>query len=108
MTILGELAHRHNNHLETDSLQEVHKPTYGALSCHQLILMAELLWSWLGDFLGIAAMAYIPYGFLNKTDLLLLIGSLGAAAGLIYRAIKSPPAPPRNFLGGISFRPSSA
>lgn len=62
--------------------------------------LAEIFWSWLGGFLGIAAVAYIHYGFLEKTDLLLLIGSLGASAVLIYGAIKSPLAQPRNFLGG--------
>ena len=61
---------------------------------------AEIFWSWLGSFLGIAAVAYINYGFLEGTDLLLLIGSFGASAVLIYGAIKSPLAQPRNLLGG--------
>jgi CBS-domain-containing membrane protein len=62
--------------------------------------LAEMLWSWLGSFLGIAAVAYLNYGFLEKTDLLLIIGSFGASAVLIYGAIKSPLAQPRNLLGG--------
>ena len=62
--------------------------------------LAEILWSWLGGFLGIGAVAYINYGWLDATGLLLLIGSLGASAVLIYGAIKSPLAQPRNFLGG--------
>ena len=61
---------------------------------------AEIFWSWLGSFLGIAAVAYINYGFLEGTDLLLLIGSFGASAVLLYGAIKSPLAQPRNLLGG--------
>jgi CBS-domain-containing membrane protein len=61
---------------------------------------AEIFWSWLGSFLGIGAVAYINYGFLEGTDLLLLIGSFGASAVLIYGAIKSPLAQPRNLLGG--------
>jgi CBS-domain-containing membrane protein len=64
------------------------------------VSLMEIFWAWLGSFLGIAAVAYIHYGFLEKIDLLLLIGSLGASAVLIYGAIKSPLAQPRNFLGG--------
>ena len=62
--------------------------------------LAEIFWSWLGAFLGIAAVAYINYGFLDRTDLLMVIGSFGASAVLIYGAIKSPLAQPRNLLGG--------
>ncbi len=61
---------------------------------------AEILWSWLGAFLGLAAVAYINYGLLDKTGLLFLVGSFGASAVLIYGAIKSPLAQPRNLLGG--------
>jgi CBS-domain-containing membrane protein len=64
------------------------------------VSLAEIFWSWLGSFLGIAAVAYINYGFLEGSDLLLLIGSFGASAVLIYGAIKSPLAQPRNLLGG--------
>ena len=39
-------------------------------------------------------MAYINDGFLQNTDLVLIIGSLGASAVLIYGAIKSPLAHP--------------
>ena len=61
---------------------------------------SEIFWSWLGSFLGIAAVAYVNYGFLEGTDLLMIIGSFGASAVLIYGAIKSPLAQPRNLLGG--------
>ena len=62
--------------------------------------LAEILWAWLGSFLGIALVAYMNYGLLDATGLLLIIGSFGASAVLIYGAIKSPLAQPRNFLGG--------
>lgn len=62
--------------------------------------LAEVFWSWLGSFLGIAAVASINQGFLEKTDLVLVIGSFGASAVLIYGAIKSPLAQPRNLIGG--------
>ena len=64
------------------------------------VSLAEILWSWLGAFLGIAAVAYVNYGILDKTDLVMIIGSFGASAVLIYGAIKSPLAQPRNLLGG--------
>jgi len=61
---------------------------------------AEVFWSWLGSFWGIAAVAYLNEGLLANTDLVLIIGSFGASAVLIYGAIKSPLAQPRNLLGG--------
>ena len=64
------------------------------------VSLAEMLWSWLGSFLGVGAVAYLNYGWVESTDLVLLIGSLGASAVLIYGAIKSPLAQPRNLLGG--------
>ncbi len=64
------------------------------------VSLAETLWSWLGAFLGIGAVALINDRFVEGTDLVLLIGSFGASAVLIYGAIKSPLAQPRNLVGG--------
>lgn len=61
---------------------------------------AEILWSWIGAFLGIAAVAWINRRFLAGTDLTLVIGSLGASAVLVYGAVRSPLAQPRNLIGG--------
>ncbi len=60
----------------------------------------EIAWSWLGAFLGIAAVSIAHYDFLLQSDLVMIIGSFGASAVLIYGAIKSPLAQPRNLLGG--------
>lgn len=60
----------------------------------------EIFWSWLGSFLGIAAVEGLQYYYCEGTDLVLLIGSFGASAVLIFGATKSPLAQPRNFLGG--------
>ncbi len=60
----------------------------------------EIFWSSLGSFLGIGAVAWGHYVFFEGTDLLLIIGSFGASAVLIYGAPKSPLAQPRNLLGG--------
>ena len=65
--------------------------------------IAEIGWSWIGAFLGIAAVAYCNFTLLAKTDVIMLIGSFGASAVLIYGAIKSPLAQPRNFIGGHLF-----
>ena len=61
---------------------------------------SEILWSWIGAFLGIAAVAWIHRWFLADTDLTLVIGSLGASAVLVYGAVRSPLAQPRNLIGG--------
>ncbi|MEW6668688.1 MAG: HPP family protein [Thermodesulfobacteriota bacterium] len=61
---------------------------------------AEILWSWVGAFLGITPVAYLDSRFLAGTDLVMVIGSFGASAVLIFGAIKSPLAQPRNLLGG--------
>lgn len=64
------------------------------------VSMAEILWSWLGAFLGIGFIAYVNANIFEKIDLLMIIGSFGASAVLIYGAIKSPLAQPRNLMGG--------
>jgi len=64
------------------------------------VSVSEIFWSWVGAFLGILAVAYIHYEILDKTDLVMIIGSFGASAVLIYGAIKSPLAQPRNLIGG--------
>ncbi len=62
--------------------------------------LREILWSWAGAFLGISAVALINYRLMAGSDLLLVIGSFGASAVLIYGAIDSPLAQPRNLMGG--------
>jgi len=61
---------------------------------------AEIMWSWLGAFLGIAAVAWVDHFFFEGFDLSLMIGSFGASAVLVYGAVRSPLAQPRNLLGG--------
>ena len=62
--------------------------------------MSEIVWSWLGAFLGIGFIAFVNANIFEKIDLLMIIGSFGASAVLIYGAIKSPLAQPRNLIGG--------
>ena len=62
--------------------------------------LSEIFWSWIGAFLGIASVAFINYKIFKGTDLVMIIGSFGASAVLIYGAIRSPLAQPRNLIGG--------
>jgi len=64
------------------------------------VSLAEIGWSWLGAFLGIGFISFANYRIFEKIDLLMIVGSFGASAVLIYGAIKSPLAQPRNLLGG--------
>lgn len=61
---------------------------------------SNLIWTWIGSFLGILAISYLHLDLLSDTDLSLIIGSFGASAVLIYGAINSPLAQPRNLIGG--------
>jgi len=60
----------------------------------------EVLFSWVGAMIGIAAVSYINYNVLDGTDLVMIIGSFGASAVLIYGVTDSPLAQPRNLVGG--------
>ncbi len=60
----------------------------------------EIVWSWIGAFSGIALVSYCNIRIAEKSDLMLFIASFGASAVLIYGAVKSPLAQPRNFIGG--------
>lgn len=60
----------------------------------------ELAWSWAGSFLGIGMCALLSAAYFEPRDLTMLIGSFGASAVLVYGAIKSPLAQPRNLVGG--------
>ncbi len=60
----------------------------------------ELVWSWMGAVIGIGLCGYLSSRFFEPRDLSLFIGSFGASAVLVYAAIKSPLAQPRNLVGG--------
>lgn len=64
------------------------------------VSLSEIIWSWIGAFCGIASVAFINYNMFQGTDLVMIIGSFGASAVLIYGAIRSPLAQPRNLIGG--------
>lgn len=65
-----------------------------------LIDHKEHFWSFLGSFVGIGVIAFIQSRIFPLNDNLFLIGSFGASSVLIYGAIQSPLAQPRNLVGG--------
>lgn len=84
-------------------LREYFNKMSGTSKSPPAVRLSEIFWSWIGAFLGIVSVAYINFNLLEKTDLILIIGSFGASAVLIYGAIKSPLAQPRNVMGGHVF-----
>ncbi len=64
------------------------------------VSLSEVLWSWLGSAAGIGICGYLSSRYFEPRDMTLIIGSFGASAVLIYAAIKSPLAQPRNLVGG--------
>ena len=61
---------------------------------------SNIIWSWIASFLGILAISHFHQDILNDKDLTLVIASFGASAVLIYGAVNSPLAQPRNLIGG--------
>ncbi len=62
--------------------------------------VSELIWSWVGSAIGIGICGYCSSQYFEPRDSTLLIGSFGPSAVLVYAAIKSPLAQPRNLIGG--------
>ena len=60
----------------------------------------EIALSWLGAFCGIALLGWLGEHYFNEGDRVLLIGSFGASAVLLFGAVRSPLAQPRNLIGG--------
>ncbi|MET0463442.1 MAG: HPP family protein [Chitinophagaceae bacterium] len=60
----------------------------------------EQLWSFIGSFAGVGLIAFIQSRYLSSMENVFLIGSFGASSVLIYGAVQSPLAQPRNLIGG--------
>lgn len=65
-----------------------------------LIDFKEQFWSFTGALIGIGAIAFYQTYFLDRVENIFLIGSFGASSVLVYGAIQSPLAQPRNLVGG--------
>ena len=60
----------------------------------------DIGWSWLAAVVGIGLVAGLNNALLAPPATLWLVGSFGASAVLIYGAVNSPLAQPRNLIGG--------
>lgn len=82
------------------SIKEYFSKMKGGAKSPPGIGLAEVLWSWLGSAIGIGICGYLSSRYFEPRDTTLIIGSFGASAVLVYAAIKSPLAQPRNLIGG--------
>ena len=58
------------------------KKMRGTAKSPPIVSLLEIVWSWIGAFLGMASVAYLNYNKLEGTDLVMIIGSFGASAVL--------------------------
>jgi CBS-domain-containing membrane protein len=65
-----------------------------------VIFPLEILWSFIGSFIGITILAFVNTEALAREDNLLLMGTFGASAMLLFGAPQVPFAQPRNVVGG--------
>jgi CBS domain-containing membrane protein len=65
-----------------------------------LVDAREKFWSAIGAMAGIGLIAFIQSFVLSNQENVFLIGSFGASSVLVYGAIQSPLAQPRNLVGG--------
>ncbi|WP_118976111.1 HPP family protein [Taibaiella koreensis] len=65
-----------------------------------LVDYREHFWSFVGAFAGIGIIAFLQSLQLSRLENIFLIGSFGASSVLVYGAIQSPLAQPRNLIGG--------
>ncbi|PKP17959.1 MAG: HPP family protein, partial [Bacteroidetes bacterium HGW-Bacteroidetes-23] len=65
-----------------------------------LVDYKEHFWSFVGAFVGIGLIAFFQSHWLTKEENIFLIGSFGASSVLLYGAIQSPLAQPRNLIVG--------
>lgn len=65
-----------------------------------LVNFKDHFWSFLGAFFGIGLIAFLQSQKISEIENVFLIGSFGASSVLIYGAVNSPLAQPRNLIGG--------
>jgi len=65
-----------------------------------LVDFKDHFWSFLGAFFGIGLIAFLQSQQISDIENVFLIGSFGASSVLVYGAVNSPLAQPRNLIGG--------
>ena len=68
------------------SLIDYFRKMKGTSKSSPCVSSSEIFWSSAGAFLGIVSLALINYKILDGTDLVMVIGSFGASAILVYGA----------------------
>ena len=68
-----------------------------------LVDFKDHFWSFLGAFFGIGLIAFLQSQQISEIENVFLIGSFGASSVLVYGAVNSPLAQPRNLIGGHVF-----
>jgi|SRR6185312_5871478 len=86
--------------MPTKKLKRSYRKVKYVLYKETLIDKKEHFFTFLGAFFGIGIIGYINSQYFVLNDNLFLIGSFGASSVLIYGAINSPLAQPRNLIGG--------
>lgn len=79
---------------------KVYRRTRYLLYKETLVDFKEHFWAFVGSFIGLGLISYLHFEVLTKYDLTLLVGSFGATCVLIYGAIGSPLAQPKNLFVG--------
>lgn len=64
------------------------------------IFPVEILWSFIGSLAGMLILSWCNTAVFERTDSLLLMGTFGASAMLLFGAPQVPFAQPRNVVGG--------
>jgi CBS-domain-containing membrane protein len=82
------------------TIKTIYRKAKYVLYKETLIDKKEHLFTFLGAFFGIGIIGYLNSKQFVLNDNLFLIGSFGASSVLIYGAINSPLAQPRNLIGG--------
>ena len=101
-------GHRHGHHGWGGAMIGAYfRKMAGVTQAPPRVGLVEILWSWLGAFLGIGAVAYVNYGWLDQTGLIMLIGSFGASAVSFTGPLRAPWPSLAISWAGTSFRPSS-
>lgn len=79
---------------------KIYRKTKYIIYKETLVNFQEHLWAFIGSFIGLGIITFLHYNVLNPEGLTLLIGSFGASCVLIYGAVNSPLAQPRNLILG--------
>src|SRR6186713_2016792 len=86
--------------MPTEKIKRNYRKVRYVLYKETLVDFKEHFWTFIGSFFGIGLIALIQSQSLDKLENIFLIGSFGASSVLIYGAIQSPLAQPRNLVGG--------